>query len=419
VLKRLKVNGFKSLRDVEIRFPRLTVLFGPNAAGKSNILDAVEALSAIGTNRTLRDALHFIRGLPYEAFSFPSGGLPSLLAQKTAQFSLEADVAVDGQAADQFRYRVEVQIQPRTGVLSDQDEYLAALSSRGEPTSARPRIEKMGDAIVVRHATTQGRGEHHDLGAHYTALSNQRYSGQRFRAVEAVRNELFGWRTYYLDPRVQMRWPQPPSAVVDIGPYGDNFAPFLFRLKSEHPKRFEAVRRTVRSLIPSVEDVSVDLDDKNGVIDVTVRQGGIDFSSRIISEGTLRVLALCAIAVNPWGEALLALEEPENGVHPRRLELIADLLFHLAVTQQRQLIVTSHSLLFCDAILKRVRQSDDPDCDVGLFKVQQRGAETKVFPFETKGPLFQDPDIRRALTSGTEDGLFEGLVLRGMIDGDS
>jgi hypothetical protein len=59
----------------------------------------------------------------------------------------------------------------------------------------------------------------------------------------------------------------------------------------------------------------------------------------------LRVLALCAIAVNPWNGPLSAFEEPENGVHPRRLELIADLLTSLALEQGRQLVVTSHSPL--------------------------------------------------------------------------
>lgn len=65
MLRRLRVQGFKSLRDVEISFPRFTVLFGPNAAGKSNLLDAIQALARVGTSRTLSDALSEpIRGYP-------------------------------------------------------------------------------------------------------------------------------------------------------------------------------------------------------------------------------------------------------------------------------------------------------------------------------------------------------------------
>ena len=88
MLKSLTVRGFKSLKDVTVEFPRMAVLFGPNAAGKSNLLDAIQALSRIGTQRTLADALSDpIRGYPIEAFSFSSGGLAELLSASSAQFS--------------------------------------------------------------------------------------------------------------------------------------------------------------------------------------------------------------------------------------------------------------------------------------------------------------------------------------------
>ena len=82
MLDRLTVRNFKSLADVTVEFPRFAVLFGPNAAGKSNLLDAVAALSWIGNARTLSDALAPplpVRGHAVEAFSFPAGGLPALL----------------------------------------------------------------------------------------------------------------------------------------------------------------------------------------------------------------------------------------------------------------------------------------------------------------------------------------------------
>jgi predicted ATPase len=131
-----------------------------------------------------------------------------------------------------------------------------------------------------------------------------------YRAIDRVRNELSGWRTYYLDPRVAMRAARPPSEVDDIGVLGQDIAPFLYRLQAEHPKHFETVRRTVRALVPAVEDVLVDLDKRRGTLDVQIRQDGVLFSSRIVSEGTLRVLSLAAVAANPWGGSLLAFDRP-------------------------------------------------------------------------------------------------------------
>ena len=80
MLTKLTVRNFKSLVDVTVEFPRLAVLFGPNAAGKSNLLDAIAALSGIGNARTLSDVLDRplpVRGHAFEAFRcavWPRGG---------------------------------------------------------------------------------------------------------------------------------------------------------------------------------------------------------------------------------------------------------------------------------------------------------------------------------------------------------
>jgi predicted ATPase len=408
----LLIKGFKSLRNVEIELPRLVVLFGPNAAGKSNFLDALLALSRIATSRTLSDAFSEpLRGYPIEAFAFPDGGLPSLLSSSAVEFTFEADIET-GKEAYQYRYRVSVRIQPSSGALSVNDEYLASLSKKGE-IKGTASIEKVEDQIRIRRKSKPANPQREPVGLNYAILSDPRFRGTEYRAIERSRLELADWHTYYLDPRVAMREARPPSDVKDIGPLGDTIAPFLFRLNAENRKHFEAVKRTVRTLIPSVEDITVDLDKRRGVLDINVRQDGREFSSRIISEGTLRVMALCTIAANPWGGSLLAFEEPENGVHPRRLELIAELLYSMAIIQRRQVIVTTHSPLLCGAIHKK--QASHPG-DISLMRVKQDESGSSIVPFKTVGPLFTDSEIAGALANGTEVSLFEGLLLRGLID---
>ncbi|HXV49217.1 MAG TPA: hypothetical protein VEB61_10470, partial [Candidatus Binatia bacterium] len=133
MLKKLTVKGFKSLENVAVEFPRMAVLFRPNAAGKSNLLDAIQTLSRVGTSRTLSDALSEpIRGYPIEAFAFPAGGLAALLSQTSASFSLETLLDV-GKEHFLYNYRFTVEIQPGSGSLSVKDEYLAKLRRPGEP----------------------------------------------------------------------------------------------------------------------------------------------------------------------------------------------------------------------------------------------------------------------------------------------
>ncbi len=215
-----------------------------------------------------------------------------------------------------------------------------------------------------------------------------------------------------------MRQAQPPEAVTDIGVLGEHLAPFLYRLRAESPKDFRTVVRTLRALVPAVESVDVDLDPKRGTLDIQVVQDGVSFSSRVLSEGTLRVLALCAIATNPWGGPLIGFEEPENGVHPRRLELIAQLLWSLAhapAPRGRQLILTTHSPLFCDALLRLQRESQESG-NFSLLNVRREAGRTVAVPFTEVGPLFNDSEIAKALSDASEEGLFEKLLRRGLVD---
>jgi predicted ATPase len=293
-----------------------------------------------------------------------------------------------------------------------QEEFLARLGKKGNP-KGNPTIEKVDGQLHVRRKSKPAHPRQEPVGLNHALVSDPRLGGVEYSSIERCRAEFEGWRIYYLDPRVAMRSARPPADVRDIGVLGEDVASFLYRLRAEYPKNFAALKRTLRSLIPSVEDITVDLDEKRGTLDIQVRQNGADFSSRIISEGTLRVLALCSIAVNPWATGLIAFEEPENGVHARRLEFIAKLLVSLATEQNRQVIVTTHSALFCDAVLKQGRAK--PGSTV-LLNVQREKTGTQVKPFSTVGALFTDSELTQALTTPTEDGLFESLLLRGMID---
>ena len=410
MLKKLTVRGFKSLIDVTVELPRLAVLFGPNAAGKSNLVDAIAALSWLGNARTLSDVLDDtvpVRGHAFEAFSFPPGGLPELLKLRNTSFSLEADLVV---GKDRYRYRIEPRMDLASGRIGVADEYLAKLKSKGDPWT--PSIERVGSNLHVRRKRKQAGPRQEPLDLNHAILSDRSFSGNGYEWLDAVRGELAGWSAHYLEPGLMMRTLRAPADVLDVGVFGQHVGPFLYKLRAEEPKRFQAVVRTLGAIVPSVESAAVELDERRGTLDILIRQGGIDYSTRIISEGTLRVLALCAIAVNPWAGSLLAFEEPENGVHPRRLDLIARLLTQVA-REGRQIVVTTHSPIFCDAML---RYASDQAADIGFFNVRRQDHRTTVTRFQTAGPLFTDGEITEALSDYGESNRFEQLQMRGLID---
>jgi predicted ATPase len=416
VLRRLAVNGFKSLTDVECELPRLVVLFGPNAAGKSNLLDAIQMLARAGTQRTLADALSDpIRGFPAEAFTLPRGGLPELLQKPSARFSIEADLAMPGgnsREVTRARYRVEVEIDPDTGILSLADEHLTELTKWWKPVH-NPRIETVDDELILRRSGGGGRPPHEPLGVNHTYLSDARLSGASYPLFGLVRSELASWRTHYLDPQTAMRRAAPPRDVLDIGVRGEHLAPFLYGLKTRREQEFFAVRRALRAVIPAVTGLDVDLDTKRGTVDIQIEQDGTTFSSRVISEGTLRVLALCVIAVTAT-RGLIAFEEPENGVQPQRLDRVAELLTSLARREGAQIVVTTHSPDFVAAMLTRA--TADSSGLIGLFSVGREGQRSVVRRFSQDPSLWSDRAINELLTEPDDHDKVAALLRRGWLD---
>lgn len=415
MLHRFAIRGFKSLEDVEMEPPLLAVLIGPNAAGKSNLLDAFQMLARTATERTLADALAPpIRGFPQEAFTFPAGGLPELLAQPSAQFSLEADLELEpeGRREERVRYRLAVAIDPDSGELTVADERLVKLS-KSYDAKEQPRVERQDGSLVVRRSGGGGRPHVESLGANHTLLSDARLSGSHYPLFDLVRDELRHWRTYYLDPGGAMREPSPPRQVDHIGVHGEHLAPFLFGLKTRDRRAYDAVQRALRSVIPSIRNVDVDLDAKRGTLDIQIEQDGTTFSSRVISEGTLRVLALCALAVTAGTKGLIAFEEPENGVSPQRLGRIADLLASIGRRSRTQLVVTTHSPAFASAILTSSR---DQGTDIALFASGREGPATTIRRLPDPGPLLADPEVEQLVSEPDEAERLAAAISRGWLN---
>lgn len=172
---------------MDIELPRLAVVIGPNAVGKSNLLDALQAMSRLATERTLADALaEPIRGFSIEAFTLPPGGLAQLLQQERAQFSLEADLLLEpSPRPERVRYRLGVAIDPDAGALQMADEYLSRMTQQWQPRELA-RIERQDHELLIRRKSQPGRTSHEPLYANHTKLADER---------DALRE----WRTYYMD----------------------------------------------------------------------------------------------------------------------------------------------------------------------------------------------------------------------------
>ena len=436
MLKRIKIQGYKSLVDLEVNFGHLAVLVGSNASGKSNFLDALHLLSRLATSRTLKEAFDPpYRGHALESFTFGKDGIKSLLEQETVSFSIEVDVRLSPKIvedvnrqiqetrripltgdesvskrspptvrSENLRYRIEIEMLPKLGVLRVADEYLAALNTKGELTQKRkPFLEQVDDQLHLR-MEGQAHPTHYERGLGYSILSMAHYAPHHPHLV-AMRQELASWFTFYFEPRERMRLPNPVKEIHHIGLMGEDLAAFLNTLQGLSLRQFESVEKSLRTMIPSVTGIEVGVNNL-GEVELELREGEKRISTRGLSEGTLRILGLLTLVGAKEPAALIGFEEPENGVHPRRIRRIAQFLETRMILEDTQFIVTTHSSLLPDLI--------PPE---SLYVCRKVDGNTEIEPFTMMhiGPLWKKLDIETVL--GDESDLSPSeRILRGDFD---
>ena len=431
MIRRVHIVGYKSLRNVEIRLRPLSVLFGPNSAGKSNFLDALQLLSRTASSRTLSEAFEPpYRGTPLESFSFGPRGLAGQLEKEHLSFSIEIDIElsartlnrVEKQIAEMrkgngveskpgnyikerlLRYRIELEILPRSGILRVADEYLAALRDDSDIKGSRkPFIERQGSRLRLR-LEGQAHPTDHEIGLDHTLISRPLYP-PHYPHVAALRRELMDWAFFYFEPRERMRAVNPVKEVRHIGMMGEELAAFLNTLRAVDPKQFGAIEKSLRTLVPQVECIDVQ-PNALGEVELKLQENGVLVPARLASEGTLRMLGLLAVASASEPSTLIAFEEPENGIHPRRIRLVAEFLKTRTQMGGTQFIVTTHSPLLPDLLPAEA-----------LYVCHRKEDSTAIEPFSVPGPLFSRGAIERSLDDREEAVPISERILRGDFDG--
>ena len=437
MIKRIHLRGYKSFADLDIELRSFTALLGPNGAGKSNLLDALQLLSRLGTSPTLKDAFAPpYRGQQLESFTFGPNGMRDLLQQQEASFVIEVDVELSPSVVERvsrqvrdmkrlgtssesdapltkekspvrerrLRYRVEVGIEPRSGILFVKDEYLGALDRQWQPATRAPFLERMEGHLRLR-MEKQAHPTYHDLSLPYTILSKPLYA-PHFPHLVAMQEELRGWLFFYFEPRERMRAASAVKEVRHIALMGEELAAFLNTLKATDEAQFAAIEEALKAVIPSMSGIQVEVSEL-GEVELRLLEGERPIPARLLSEGTLRILGLLSLSGMRDRPSLIGFEEPENGINPRRIRLVAEILGNLTESGGTQLIVTTHSPILPDYLPEEA-----------LFVCRKEHGQTTIQPIEGMGGLWLKRDVEVALDAEEADGelAISSRVLRGDFD---
>jgi predicted ATPase len=256
----------------------LTVIMGPNATGKSNLIDALYLISRIVTSKNLSEAFKGHRGLPLESCYYGEIGFLNLVQKEAASFSFEIDVSLSPTIISKvkqiindkrkglksepagetdkkiitekrLRYLIEIEISPQTGYLRVIDERLSAIKEDGNVKKKTAFLEKVEDHISLR-MEGQAHPTYFDIGLDHSIISEALYE-PHYPHIAAFKEEIAGWHTFYLEPREMMRDDVPLSQIESPGAKGENLTAFLNTLKHNHPVDFNNLNLTLKTLLPA------------------------------------------------------------------------------------------------------------------------------------------------------------------------
>lgn len=383
MITRIKIDGFKSLVNTELFFGPFTCIAGANAIGKSNFFDALSFLSSLA-DKTIIEAAKSVRSSKIHDVFFSNGSH----IQNIMRFEIDMIVqknSIDdlGQLAEAtittLRYTLQLHLnddlsenmpitidveslEPITQTQSKEHLHFDFRKDwidsvlHGRRSTKIPFISTDGEKIKLHQDGNKGRS------SEFIAQKMPRTLLSTVTAESPtaflVRQEMRNWMMLQFEPSA-LRKTNSIFEVkfAEIAPDGKNLPATLFRLQSEHKERdvYQHLTNRLKDLVDDVQEISIDKDEKRDLLTLQVRfRDGLTLPAQSLSDGTLRFLALAILEEDSAGSRLICLEEPENGINPRKICEMVSLLESMATDTQfsvdednplRQVIINTHSPL--------------------------------------------------------------------------
>lgn len=310
-LTRLSVCGFKSIKELNDFEPKpLNVLIGPNGAGKSNFIRFFRLLSwMLNSDGKLQRHIGELGGANEVLYD----GINTTL-ELTANLWLKTDAGLN-----EYRFKL-FRAAPDTLIFSDE----ATRFSRSSFTTPNRWLELGSghrEAKILEHTR----------------------DNPTARTIVHLLRRLKVYQFHNTSDNSPMRSKWSIDDGWELKETGGNIAPFLYRLQQQQPDYYLPIIRHLRLILPFFDNF--EFIDEYGSMILRWREVGTDkiFNASQASDGMLRAIALVALLSQPTENLpdVMFLDEPELGLHPFAIDVIAGLI--RAVSLHRQLFVATQS----------------------------------------------------------------------------
>lgn len=304
-LKKLSISGYKSIHSLKgLELNEINILLGANGAGKSNFISAFKFLANI-YDRNLK------------AYVQMNGG-PDLLLyygrKKTTQMSLAFHFGHNS-----YEFSLRPTLDNRLVFVREE---LCYDGSAIAPYPSSTIINSGNDESLLKES------KHH--------------------YAQYIKPAIESWRVYHFHDTSDTALVKQIHSVSDnlrLKPDASNLAAFLNRLKLKFPQNYSLIIKTIRLVAPFFDDFIIREGEESIQLEwKEIGNPDTPFKAHVLSDGTLRFICLATLLLQPkllMADTIL-IDEPELGLHPYALGVLADLI--KLASESTQLIISTQSV---------------------------------------------------------------------------
>ena len=319
-IKRIFVDGFKSLKELKgFELNALNVIVGANGAGKSNFIQIFKMLLAMSQGAFQ----HFIK-MNGGADAFPFLGL-----KETPVISIGFEFTSNSKkpsGSNYYRFTMSPTISEDMLLTEERRYEIYNWRSYGSPSLESRLAEQKNERS-----------------------NDGQWNGVGFFVYDAISK----WMVYHFHDSSSTA-PMRRSEIVEdcaaLREDGGNIAPFLLNLRYNYPDYYERIRNAVRLVIPFFEDFSLDIIPMGEAqkVKLTWKQKGTAYPMQPyhFSDGSIRFICLATALLQPTPPTTIVIDEPELGLHPEAIHILAELITLAA--KRTQVIIATQSPMLLD-----------------------------------------------------------------------
>lgn len=417
MLKKITFTDFKSFVQAKLTLEEISVLIGSNASGKTNMIEGIRILSEIVTGRDISSILDGSKNVD----SGIRGGSRGCVRFEAQDFTLGCEISLKDEV---YYYEISIQVYPHIYVKSE--GMYREIDKQGILIFETKDSDKNSADIWVTYNNAK-RGKNPDMKCIRTMAILPQMLGKWPEtevlpgSKEAMEQLVYDLKNIlFLDPIPSQMRDYARIGDVDIRPNGENISAVLCNIcdgTNSNNERKEELLASIRHLPENeIEDIKFIRTDLNDVILALKEQFGEAWlNAKMLSDGTLRCMAILTAMISEPTGSLIVIEEVDNGIHPSRVKGLLKEIKRLADERGLRVLITTHNPALLDSIDGDVLGGvslcyrNKEDGGSSFIKLVDIPEYFRLAAQDSLGDLVTNEDILRVLKEDRKENNFDWM----------